>query len=89
MLTFLTLGLLIDAGSENSVEHVTFTSDCLLERKQTFHRNLLEKVKDYHEVRAYAGNNWYDKKCVQNFFVVASLKVVVWKTKMMTLNVGE
>jgi len=89
MLTFLTLGLLIVAGNENSIDHVRFTSDCLLERRQTFHRNLLERVKDYHEVRGYAGNNWDDKKCIWNFDVVASLKVVIWKTKMMTWNIGE
>jgi hypothetical protein len=58
MFTFLTLGLLIVAGNENSTDHVRFTSDCLLERRQTFHKNLLERVKDYHEVRGYAGNNW-------------------------------
>jgi len=89
MLTFLTVGLLIAAGNENSTDHVRFTSDCLLERRQTFHRNLLERVKDYHEVRGYAGNKWDYKKCVRNFYVVTSLKVVIWKIKMMTLNVGE
>jgi len=85
MLTCLTLCLLIAAGNENSIDHVRFTSDSLLERRQTFHRNLLERVKDYHEVRGYAGNNW-DDKCVWNFDVVASLKVVIWETKMMTFE---
>lgn len=89
MLTYLTLGFLIVAGNKNSVDHVRFTSDCLLERRQTFHRNLLEKVKDYHEVRGYTGNNGDGKKYVRNFDVAESLKVVIWKAKIMTLNVGE
>jgi hypothetical protein len=62
LLIFLTLGVLIAAGNENSTDHVRFTSDCLLERRQTFHSNLLERVKDYHEVRGYAANNWGNKK---------------------------
>lgn len=39
------------AGCENSTDLIKFTSDLLLQRRQTFHKNLLEKVKDYHEVR--------------------------------------
>ncbi|PNF24958.1 hypothetical protein B7P43_G09163 [Cryptotermes secundus] len=34
---------------ENSTELFKFTSDLLLQRRQTFHKILLEKVKDYHE----------------------------------------
>jgi hypothetical protein len=89
MLAFLTLGSLIVADNENSLDHVRFTSDCLLERRQTFHRNLLERVKDYHEVRGCAGNNWDNKKCVLNFGAVASCKVATWKTDKLTLIIVE
>lgn len=36
-------------GCENSTGLLKFTSDLLLQRRQTFHKYLLEKVKDYHE----------------------------------------
>lgn len=72
ILIFLTLDLLNVAGIETSTDPVKFTSDCLLQRRRTFHENLLEKVKDYHEVRGYAGSNWGNKTCMPNFGVQAS-----------------
>jgi hypothetical protein len=77
---YLCLTWLNVAGSETSTDPVKFTSDRLLERRRTFHENLLEKVKDYHEVRGFSGNNWGTKKYTDNY-VQASFKVTILKTR--------